>query len=235
MRASTIHLWKFPISTTDAAWQWSSSLLSSQELERAGQYCTPALRNSFAFCRASAKCLLAGFTGKTDAADVVFTYGPFGKPQWQDVSFNVSHSANLCLIAISEEGAVGCDIQTCSASVDIDSIACSFHRKEQELLSALEPQARRQAFYRLWTRKEAVMKADGRGLGLGLENVIASIHSDNPWTAAESEANLPPERWWTPCFETNPSEKDCPYVMSAAIAEPLAPAHIVWHTFCPSR
>ncbi len=226
MTPATIHIWKIGIEATEKAYALARPLLSQEERHRAGQYSTPALRCSFAFCRASVKCILARHAGASGPLDVVFTYAPHGKPAWRNISFSISHSGSMCILAISSEGPAGCDIQEMAGHVDEIGIAQYFHPEERRCLEQLPPSCLTRSFYRMWVRKEAVMKADGHGLSLGLDHVRTM--PDDTWTFLEQGPSRYAEEregcWWTPCFED-----DSQYIMAVAVPKALAPAHIIWH------
>ena len=96
------------------------------------------------------------------------TYGTAGKPQTENVHFNLSHSGNLVICAVGEE-AVGCDIE--KTKQEIQGVAKRFfHRNEAEYLQKFQGQERDEMFFRLWTWKESYIKMTGEGMQLPLQN-----------------------------------------------------------------
>jgi 4'-phosphopantetheinyl transferase len=97
-------------------------------------------------------------------ADVVFGYGPHGKPTASGLYFNISHSGGRALIGLAEVE-VGADIEL-PRPRRTDDIARRFYAPgEIERLFRIQDAAARQAeFFRLWTCKEAFLKATGEGL-----------------------------------------------------------------------
>jgi hypothetical protein len=93
-----------------------------------------------------------------------------GKPRLvgvRDFAFNLSHSGDWVVLATSEGGSVGIDIEPSQAprNLAVERISARyFHPPEQRALAALDPSQRRTGFARLWTLKEAYLKATGRGL-----------------------------------------------------------------------
>jgi hypothetical protein len=83
-------------------------------------------------------------------------------------AFNVAHSQGLVLIALSQAGPVGVDLEYVDPSVDAIELAeTSFAGDEAALVGRAATRAERlDLFYSLWTSKEAIAKADGRGLQL---------------------------------------------------------------------
>ena len=89
------------------------------------------------------------------------------------VDFNVAHARSLVVMAWCRRGRVGVDIEPVDREVDHELVARRFfHAREVEALADLDDEARPRRFMALWVLKEAWMKADGRGIGAGLSNVV---------------------------------------------------------------
>ena len=101
----------------------------------------------------------------------------YGKPYLaeSDLEFNLSHSGDYALLAITRGQAVGVDIEhMCRKTKDFLAIAKRFFTAEEcsAIQFADDPHA---AFFRCWVRKEAFIKATGLGLSFGLSNVVVSV------------------------------------------------------------
>ena len=80
------------------------------------------------------------------------------------VSFNLSHSGDDALIALTGSRSVGIDLEQRRPQVDFDSVAAGvFGAGERALLAGLSGRDKPDLFYRLWTCKEALIKAKGTG------------------------------------------------------------------------
>jgi 4'-phosphopantetheinyl transferase len=88
-----------------------------------------------------------------------------------DLDFSVSHSGELALIAVARGRRVGADVERVRERTDVLAIARgSLSTRERQILECLgTEEARRAAFFRCWTRKEAYLKGLGRGLAGGLD------------------------------------------------------------------
>ena len=87
-----------------------------------------------------------------------------------DLWFNTSHCPGLLLIATSRRGPVGADLETLERCQGAHGDAArAFSTAEQAWLAAIPAQDRALAFARLWTAKEAVLKARGTGIVAGLD------------------------------------------------------------------
>ncbi|NKM64343.1 4'-phosphopantetheinyl transferase superfamily protein [Rhizobium leguminosarum bv. viciae 248] len=120
--------------------------------------------------RVAIRTLLARYCGSTPA-DLRFKTGPFGKPELIDspLSFSASRRCNLALIAVAAKGRLGVDLEISRPLPELDGICAMLHPAERALI-ANTPRARRKyLFYRIWTRKEAALKAIGTGLAFGLD------------------------------------------------------------------
>jgi 4'-phosphopantetheinyl transferase len=112
--------------------------------------------------------------------------GPGGKPRLvgaagrDDVFFNLARSGDLCLIAISDDGPVGVDVEEVRDVPELASLVrARFAGSEATAILGRSGRERLRAFYRCWTRKEACVKALGTGIGAGLDSVVVSV-DDRP-------------------------------------------------------
>jgi len=93
-----------------------------------------------------------------------------------DLRFNLSHTSGMALIAVIQGREVGIDIERHRPMDDLDGMAGTvMSLRELDQWKSLAPRDRKPAFYRLWTRKEAYLKAIGLGLFRDLQDVTVSI------------------------------------------------------------
>ena len=85
------------------------------------------------------------------------------------LDFNTARRGRTVLIAITGEGAVGIDLEDCRPLPEREGIERMLHPLERDALAQLHGPARDAAFFRVWTRKEAALKASGLGLSFGLD------------------------------------------------------------------
>jgi 4'-phosphopantetheinyl transferase len=111
--------------------------------------------------------------------DLDFRLTEEGKPYLRSgPSFNLSHSGHLVVLAFGHEGRVGVDVEQVRPLRDLGGLArASFAKDEIDALLALPGDEQIPAFFRIWTRKEAMLKALGCGLG-GLESISVSLASN---------------------------------------------------------
>ena len=160
-------LWLVDVAADAGALSEAALALSSDEIDRASQFRRAEDRARFVRTRSVLRRLLGAATGRA-AQSLAFSLGPFGKPilVGRDVPhFNVSHSGALALIGISPRRPIGVDIELIGNVIgELDLAGTFFCDAEHHFLKALEGAARLEAFYAIWTCKEAVLKAFGVGI-----------------------------------------------------------------------
>ncbi len=173
--AEEINVWKFKIHYKDYNIHDFEEFLSHAEINRARRYVFEKDRISFSYTRSILRCLLARHL-KICSNQVVISEQRHQKPaligqQKNAMQFNVSHSGEYAMIAISKDKQVGIDIEKRKQEIDFDGIATShFSQDEIEEIANSKGVRKMESFYRCWTRKEAIVKAAGIGLSLSLKS-----------------------------------------------------------------
>lgn len=141
------------------------ALLSDAEQQQMRRYHFARDQLRFGATRATLRWLLAA-NMDTQASALVFEENPYGKPIVPGgPAFNVSHSGEYALIAIARAGDIGVDIEWCNPDIDALELARFFFtRAETDALRARRNDTRSAWFYRIWTAKEATLKAAGLGI-----------------------------------------------------------------------
>ncbi|MEE8436000.1 MAG: 4'-phosphopantetheinyl transferase superfamily protein, partial [bacterium] len=157
--------------------------LAPDERNRATRFRFSKDRNKFIVCRFALRNILASYSG-TIPELVQFSYGPQGKPYLSDQStlrFNVSHSGGMALVVAACGREVGVDIEQHYTARDLQPIAERFFSpREFEAIQMLPPLSREEAFFRVWTCKEAYLKAKGVGLSGSLDRFEVSVLPGQP-------------------------------------------------------
>jgi 4'-phosphopantetheinyl transferase len=165
--ADGVHVWWRELHADDRIDPGFVALLSQAERARAERFGTPLLRARYVAGRATLRLLLGRCLG-IDAADVPITRGRRGRPYVERdgaPDFNVSHTRDAAIIALSTRGPVGVDLERGDRSVDAARLARKFATaRERAVMAALGDDDVRRRFLRLWTCKEAMSKATGDGL-----------------------------------------------------------------------
>ncbi|MBM3814391.1 MAG: 4'-phosphopantetheinyl transferase superfamily protein [Acidimicrobiia bacterium] len=178
-----IHLWPVWLDTTTSGIQQCRTLLPPAELLD-GDRRTGQVARDFLTARAALRILIARYTG-IQPQSIRYRIGSHGKPRLDhdtaNLSFNVSHSGGLAVFAFARGCELGVDIEKIRPIEDLDNIARRFFcTREFESIRRTSGQERVDSFFRCWTRKEAFIKADGRGLSFPLNGFAVTIGSDEP-------------------------------------------------------
>jgi 4'-phosphopantetheinyl transferase len=147
------------------------TVLSDDERARAARFVRARDRRRFARCRAALREILGRLLDEP-AGSLRFRAAAVGKPELdrgpgvdESLRFNVSHSAELAIIAVSRGREVGVDLEKLRPVSEAQGIVASFFTAaERDAFAAIAEPARPAAFLRGWTRKEAVLKGFGAGI-----------------------------------------------------------------------
>ncbi|HEY0641406.1 MAG TPA: 4'-phosphopantetheinyl transferase superfamily protein [Pseudonocardiaceae bacterium] len=166
-------------------------LLDADERARADAVADPERRDRFVAVHGAVRAILGRRLG-VDPAGLRWTRGPHGKPELagEPLRANVSHSGHLAVLAVTDERPVGVDVQLLPATVDAERLARRFFppAEADAVLAVADPAERAVLFGRLWSRKEACVKAAGGQLMPGLRLPVAG---DTPLVAGDPAGPLP--------------------------------------------
>lgn len=179
--ADELHLWRASLAPTDAQAAELARTLSDEEHARMERLVAPHDRRCFVAARGLLRELLGRYLQR-DPASIAFAYGHAGKPELDGarneagLRFNLAHSGEVALYAITVGRRVGVDVEALRTLAHLSELSrLVFSERERAELWA-HPRSRRQrAFFDGWVRKEAVLKALGHGLRAGLEATEVSL------------------------------------------------------------
>ena len=190
----TLAVFRLPLAGGESHDTYLRSLLQPDEAERAGRYHQAADRQRFTYARSGVR-LLAGAYLNRPPGEIRFVAGVNQKPELLNGAgwhVNVSHAGDWILLAIGRIP-VGIDVERINPDFFIDEVFLwSSSPDEQRLIQASTGTDARLLFYTLWTRREALAKATGKGLDDDFNQIPASdgqhptdsrlIGADGPWT-----------------------------------------------------
>ncbi|MGW4483168.1 4'-phosphopantetheinyl transferase family protein [Amycolatopsis sp. NPDC004368] len=121
---------------------------------------------------------------------------PHGRPRvpGSDLTLSISHSGSLIGLAATDGVAVGLDVETSSRKADKSLVEYALSPAEQEAVAGLSDAERSAAFFVYWTRKEAVMKATGKGLKIPLQSITFSRFDAPAELVSSGDPALDPAR-----------------------------------------
>jgi len=160
-----LHVWRARLDTED--WP-DATRLPAAERERAAALRGEALRRRWLAARWALRGVLGRYLER-DPAEIELALGARGKPALAGaapVRFNLSHSGELALVAIAREREVGVDVERIKPRHNLPGLARrALPGAEVARIEALPEEAQLVAFHAAWTRREAVAKCFGTGLG----------------------------------------------------------------------
>lgn len=173
-----VHVWFVNLAIDAHAVAELASSLPWAEQQRAASFRSASARTQFIVTRSALRSILSTYLDVSPLR-LEFTHGPQGKPaleHYRWLHFNVTHSHDVALIAVTRRGEVGVDVERLRPFAnDLGMAERYFSPRETELLRALTGPHRCEAFFHAWTRKEAFLKASGQGLSYGLERVEVTL------------------------------------------------------------
>jgi 4'-phosphopantetheinyl transferase len=190
--------------------------LSSDEMARAQRFKFDIHRQRFTINHMFLRVILSRYLDRKPE-DLQFIYNTYGKPFLENSSifFNLSHSEDCGVLAVSREKMLGIDIEYVKSREDFSELAKRFFAPQEVEQLEVSPAAEKLlAFYRLWTLKEAFIKALGQGLSLPLESFAIDFKAPKLLFTAK-EADLSP---WS--FSQLPEIQGYVGAMAVALAQP---------------
>jgi len=200
-RATAVDIWYWPLDVASAG--LDDTVISADERVRADRLHSAVHRSAFIAARTGLRTVLASYAGATPDA-LVFATGAHGKPalDGSDVGrtsalhFNLSHAGGFAALAVCRTHPVGIDIE--QPRLVSRNLPQRFFSPDEaiELDRLADGPAWEDAFFRIWTRKEAVLKALGTGLSLDTRTFTVSIGNTAPLTVSGIEPEASDDRLW---------------------------------------
>jgi 4'-phosphopantetheinyl transferase len=181
--AGQVHVWRICLEQEDDVLDRFRQTLVPEELERGGRFRFERLQRHFVASRGFLRYVLARYLD-VSAGKLRFSYNYYGKPSLageESLQFNMSHSHEVGLVAVTRDAAVGVDVEHIRADFASQEIATRFFsRLEVETFSSLPREEQVAAFFRCWARKEAYIKAIGKGLSQPLDGFDVTLAPSEP-------------------------------------------------------
>lgn len=184
-----IHVWYIKLNGAgqicDRNDHWLTQFLSQEELEKSRRFVRKSDRTRYAMSHIALRMILAHYLSLAPAA-IRFTCNSFGKPSLlafeegsHPINFNLSHSGSYAIVAISRQGQLGVDIEKICAHHDIELLVNTyFSLTERQMFRLLPEDVHMLEFFRIWTRKEAFIKALGMGFSFPLSDFDVTVMPD---------------------------------------------------------
>lgn len=227
-----IHVWRadlYPMSSLGVVAQ-NVEVLSAEERARAASFRFEKDRRHFVAARATLRFILAEYLD-APPAELGFSYGTRGKPALRltteaTLHFSVAHSADLAMYAISADYPVGIDVELVRDISDREGIADRFlSSEERQWLEGFPGERRTEMFFRIWTCKEALLKATGEGLTDAMKEIPILLAPDGTARLMNAPQDFSPfTAWRLEHWEPAPG-----YAAALAVkARDFRTRHFVW-------
>lgn len=172
-----IHIWRVNFPNLLSIVPELQKILDTDERAKAKRFHFDKDRSRYVISHASTRVILGDYTHNTPGK-LRFSINEFGKPEMQDspLHFNLSHSGDFALIAVSPLAPIGVDIERIeSKRAELNLAKRFFSPAEVEQLEQLNREQYTNGFFNAWTRKEAYIKARGGGLSIPLDGFSVSL------------------------------------------------------------
>jgi 4'-phosphopantetheinyl transferase len=177
--ADEVHLWAWALQPAARDLSALVEILDHREQQRMHRFHFAADRERYAMAHANLRRILGAYLNLAPER-LCFRNNQFGKPELAgetSLKFNLSHSKSIAVLAVDLAQPVGVDVEDVRP---IEEEVADRHFSATELtgLRGLEGEAWLAGFYRCWTRKEAILKAEGVGLSRSLDSFDVSLLPD---------------------------------------------------------
>ena len=194
------HIWSLNLLEDNLSLSGYYNLLSVQEKEKADKFRFDKDRNMYIFSHGVLRILASRYM-PVNPSEVSYSFGPFGKPYFHpksELSFNLSHSAEMALIVFTKNIEIGVDIEKISEATDILEIAETVYTKDEiNTLKTMPGDSNKLShFFELWTRKEAYIKGLGYGLSMPVSLTDISVLSEEVTLLSNENNELKKEGSW---------------------------------------
>jgi 4'-phosphopantetheinyl transferase len=181
--SNEVHVWRVGLDITSLQREILLGMLSADEVERAGRFHFERDQKRFIAARGMLRQLLGRYLGKPPQ-ELRFEYTANGKPVLatnagcDTLHFNLSHSGPLAVYAFTRSRNIGIDIERLRDDIAVGQIAQRFFSQyEISSLERIHINKRSELFFQYWTRKEAFIKAMGKGISFPMEEFDVSLIS----------------------------------------------------------
>lgn len=184
----------------DDEWPKLAGLLDEAEAARAQRFAFDDDRRAYVAAHALLRARLSERSTNISPCDWRFDATPHGKPylrapQHDGLKVSLSHTRGMAAIAIASGREIGVDVESALTPRNAVGVADRYFAPEEAALLRAEsdPIAQSEIFFAIWTLKEAVLKADGRGLARGLDSFVVRLSP--PVITSDSGENYGVAQW----------------------------------------
>ncbi|OGT45838.1 MAG: hypothetical protein A3E83_00480 [Gammaproteobacteria bacterium RIFCSPHIGHO2_12_FULL_41_20] len=225
LKPGEIHVWSTILNIHPVQEQQYLTLLSKDEITRANHFYFQTHKQRFIAAHGILRKLLSLYLN-IKPQEVQFSYNQYGKPflpatNHSILQFNLAHSHEMAVFAFTKHHAIGIDIEKIEQKNHLTLAKRFFSDEEYQYLSQLPHSEHTHCFYTIWARKEALIKAIGKGLSISLSS-FSTVSIDTPKILIENQL------WHVQDIPIHSN-------YAAAIAMPEKPYKIIYQPFNPQQ
>lgn len=204
---NNIHIWYIPLNNEELLDRFIH-ILSSDELQKANNFHFLRHRKAYLLRKIALRQILSKYCN-IEAKHIQFKYTKNQKPYLRcnafQLQFNITSSYNLALLAITTQTPIGVDVEHFRPIDDIMSVTKQFFSTvEISKFITLPTSKQLEAFYTIWTSKEAFVKAIGTGLLFPLQTLTVGFLPTDPLQLLEiNNTNVENQKWFLQGFKFN--------------------------------
>ncbi len=195
-----VHIWNASVDVPEPCLEHFVQVLSNDEIQRANRFRFDCDRRRFIVAHGLLRYFLSCYCFSAPY-EHSFDYNYYGKPGLSrntQLHFNMSHSGKYVLYGFTSGREIGVDIEHVRRTENLELIINSyFSNRERDEFSNLPEQFKNKAFFSCWTRKEAYIKAQGKGLSLPLNQFSISFIPGEPVELLETQHNVKEKSRWS--------------------------------------
>ena len=210
LESNQVDIWRLSLDLVPDTVKTDISPLSTDEVEKAEGFKFDKDKHRYIASHAFVRNVLSRYTN-VDPGAIEFVVNEYGKPSIKGggVEFNMSHSVDYVLMAVTRAGRIGIDIEHIRLGIASHVIVRQYFSpaEVEELQSFSSEDDRVNAFFIGWSRKEAYIKAHGLGLALPLESFDVSFTENPPLLRATRPDAEEAKKWTLRTIEIDPAYK----------------------------
>jgi Phosphopantetheinyl transferase len=204
-----VHVWQVNLKNRNGVPKDIHDYLSPYELERAAKFKFTHDREHYILRHYLLRLILCKYCD-CQPQELRFRYNSYNKPfinipEFREIKFNMSSSDDLMMIGLCKQNDIGIDIEKIRETGNLEHIALEnfSHRELEYFNSELKKTT---AFFNIWTRKEAFIKAIGKGIYFPLKSFSVDIDPSGSYeNIAILRHPVESKRWRTITLKTSDS------------------------------
>ncbi len=192
MKRSFVEIWHGDILSAETDGQDYYQFLNAADKEKAARFARPELENKYVKTRGILRSILASYLNEKPEQLLIKT-SKYGKPFLPETGlfFNLSHTGNKFVIAVTNVSEIGIDLEQPRQRINLSGLVDKcFSIEEKAYWQSLPVDRQVTMFYHFWVRKEAFVKALGRGIALGLNQCVVNPERQNRFLSIPENCGL---------------------------------------------